>query len=226
LVIWPLNAEVIRLDNLDGKNVTFANTTLTYDGGKLRLENARFINCKFQVSDAYAKNGNILQFLNAALTGQPINIELSGIGDTVSNKFDVPVITSVSVSLSANTTTFRGYWFGPHVGRIFMMDAHGDILGADQPEFSNRPGVREVPRSTILTWGDQMIVCHPKLELNNGMNEPATLELQVKTSFGKPSNCLHVVSVTAQSDSPEVNLVSSWSLSPLLNHLGGRPTIS
>jgi hypothetical protein len=77
LVIWPTKPEVLHLDSVDGKNVTFVNSTLVYNGGKLKLENVRFINCTFQVSDAYARNQNVLRLLSAALSGQPINLELT-----------------------------------------------------------------------------------------------------------------------------------------------------
>jgi hypothetical protein len=76
LVIWPTKPEVLRLDNLNSKNVTFVNMVLEYNGGRLKLENVRFINCTFQVSDAYTNNPNVLKLLAAALSGQRINLEL------------------------------------------------------------------------------------------------------------------------------------------------------
>ena len=63
------------LDTIDSKNATFVNFALIYNGGKLRLENVRFINCTFGVSDS--TNLNVLKLLSAALSGQPINLELS-----------------------------------------------------------------------------------------------------------------------------------------------------
>ena len=68
-------------DNVDSKNVTFVNCALIYNGGKLKLENVRFVNCTFQVSDAYANNENVLKLLSAALSGQPINLELTAKDD-------------------------------------------------------------------------------------------------------------------------------------------------
>jgi hypothetical protein len=75
LVLSPTKPEVLRLDTIDSKNATFVNFALIYNGGKLRLENVRFINCTFGVSDS--TNLNVLKLLSAALSGQPINLELS-----------------------------------------------------------------------------------------------------------------------------------------------------
>jgi hypothetical protein len=77
VVVWPAKPIVLHLDNVDGKNATFVNCTLTYNGGKLTLENVRFVNCIFQMSDTYARNHNVLQLLTAALTGQPIHLALA-----------------------------------------------------------------------------------------------------------------------------------------------------
>jgi len=77
VVVWPAKPVILHLDNVEGKNATFVNCTLTYNGGKLTLENVRFVNCIFQMSDAYARNQNVLQLLTAALTGQPIHLELT-----------------------------------------------------------------------------------------------------------------------------------------------------
>ena len=77
LIIWPTKPEVLRMDNVDSKNVTFVNSTLIYNGGKLKLDNVRFINCTFQVSDAFASNQNVIKLLSAALSGQRINLELT-----------------------------------------------------------------------------------------------------------------------------------------------------
>lgn len=77
VVVWPAKPVILHLDNLEGKNATFVNCTLTYNGGKLTLENVRFVNCIFQMPDTYARNQNVLQLLTAALTGQPIHLELT-----------------------------------------------------------------------------------------------------------------------------------------------------
>lgn len=86
LVISPAKPEVLHLDNVDSRNVTFVNCALIYNGGKLKLENVRFVNCTFQVSDAYANNENVLKLLSAALSGQPINLELTAKDDHSSGK--------------------------------------------------------------------------------------------------------------------------------------------
>jgi hypothetical protein len=77
VVVWPAKPVVLHLDNVDGKNATFVNCTLTYNGGKLTLENVRFVNCIFQISDAYAGNHNVLKLLTTVLTGEPIHLELT-----------------------------------------------------------------------------------------------------------------------------------------------------
>ena len=77
VVISPAKPEILHLDNVDSKNVTFANSTLIYNGGTLKLENVRFINCTFQISEAYANNQNVLKLLTTALNGQSITLEVS-----------------------------------------------------------------------------------------------------------------------------------------------------
>jgi hypothetical protein len=76
VVISPTKPEVLHLDNVDSKNVTFVNSTLIYNGGKLKLENVRFVNCTFRVSAEYSNDQNVLQLLRAALSGERINLEL------------------------------------------------------------------------------------------------------------------------------------------------------
>ena len=77
VVVWPAKPALLPLDNVDGKNATFVNCTLRYLGGKLTLENVRFINCTFQVAVAYGRNQNVVQLLSAALTAQSITLELT-----------------------------------------------------------------------------------------------------------------------------------------------------
>jgi len=76
LVLWPVDKVVVPLDNVDGKNATLVNCALTYSGGNLKLENVRFANCVFQISAAHARDKNVLQFLRAAMTGEPISLDL------------------------------------------------------------------------------------------------------------------------------------------------------
>lgn len=77
LVISPTKPEVLQLDSVDSKNVTFVNGTLIYNGGNLKLDNVRFVNCTFQIPVAYARNQNVHKLLEAGLTGQPINLDLT-----------------------------------------------------------------------------------------------------------------------------------------------------
>lgn len=77
VVVWPAKPAILQLDKVDGKNATFVNCALVYNGGKLTLDNVRFVNCAFQISAAYGRNQNVLQLLTAALTGQPIHLELT-----------------------------------------------------------------------------------------------------------------------------------------------------
>lgn len=77
LVICPTKPGVLQLDSVDSKNVTFVNGTLIYNGGNLKLDNVRFVNCTFQIPVASARNQNVHKLLAAGLTGQPINLELT-----------------------------------------------------------------------------------------------------------------------------------------------------
>jgi hypothetical protein len=78
IVAWPEEEpKLLLLDSVDAENATYVNCPLSYEGGRLSVKNVRFVNCTFQISAAYAKNRNVLLFLTAALTGQPITLELT-----------------------------------------------------------------------------------------------------------------------------------------------------
>lgn len=77
MAFWPQEPVTLSLDNVVANGITFVNCTFVYKGGKLLLDNARFVNCTFEISAAYAKNRNVLAFLQNALAGQSINLQLS-----------------------------------------------------------------------------------------------------------------------------------------------------
>lgn len=62
-----LNGCAVRLDGLSIKNYTFENAVVRYDGGPLRLENVRFINCLFAVSLPNPPTPSAKQFANQIL---------------------------------------------------------------------------------------------------------------------------------------------------------------
>jgi hypothetical protein len=57
----------LELDGLSLRDVTIRNAIVTYDGGAVQLENARFINCLFVVSLPAQPSGPARQFANEIL---------------------------------------------------------------------------------------------------------------------------------------------------------------